>query len=151
MIAGISLLSFKYTNNWICKNSDNCILVGYGDDSYVQALQFPPELKQKSETKLGEKIWFNLDFTWHTWSAKICRCDCASSSSLWTCCLAKSWINHHQPKFYLHAMHETNYSKDVPISKHPFILKRTLCNWYWVSQEIVHLHWRTIVIQFFWK
>lgn len=33
--------------------------------------------------------------------------------------------NHHQPKFYLHAMHETNYSKDVPISKHPFILKRT--------------------------
>lgn len=37
-----------------------------------------------------EVIHNNLKWGWHTWSAKICRCDCANSSSLWACCLARS-------------------------------------------------------------
>lgn len=83
--------------------------VGYGDGSHALALRFLPDLIDKSEVQNRKIIMSrfppdSINITqvhnWkiimsrmllHTWSARICRCDCASSSSLWACCLANSW------------------------------------------------------------
>lgn len=102
-----------------------------------ELLNFLLNWSKKWETELRGKIIQYFDFIWLTWSAKMCRCDCASSSSLWACCLAKSWVwsenNYSQDiwmvpqlKLYLHAMHEANFFKDIPTIKHPLILKKTL-------------------------